>query len=78
MPAPTPKRPPLERVSCLAVTGEEDRYAPPDALRGFARMLPASTEIAIIRDGGHLPFLERPAEFGDVVSAFLRERCRWG
>jgi 3-oxoadipate enol-lactonase len=70
--------PPLERVSCLAVTGDEDRYAPPDAVRDFAQLLPASTEIAIMRDCGHLPFLERPAEFGDVVSAFLRKRCHWG
>jgi len=70
--------PALDGVSCLAVTGEEDGYAPPDAVRGFARTLPASTEIAIMGDCGHLPFLERPAEFGEVVSAFLRERCHFG
>jgi pimeloyl-ACP methyl ester carboxylesterase len=67
--------PPLDRVSCLAVTGEEDRYAPPDAIRAFARTLPASTAVEIMRDCGHLPFLERPAEFAAIVSRFLRDRC---
>ena len=70
--------PPLEGVSCLAVTGEEDRYAPPDAVRAFARTLPAPTRVEIMRDCGHLPFLERPAAFAAIVSAFLRERCGWG
>lgn len=67
--------PPLDRVSCLAVTGEEDRYAPPDAVRAFARTLPASTRVEIMRDCGHLPFLEQPAAFAAIVSAFLREYC---
>lgn len=66
--------PPLDRVSCLAVTGEEDRYAPPDAVRAFARTLPAATRVEIMRDCGHLPFFERPAAFNAIVSAFLRER----
>ena len=70
--------PPLDRVSCLAVTGEEDRYAPPDAVRAFARTLPAATRVEILRDCGHLPFLERPAAFAAIVSAFLRERCASG
>jgi pimeloyl-ACP methyl ester carboxylesterase len=70
--------PPLDRVSCLAVTGEEDRYAPPDAIRAFARTLPAATRVEIMRDCGHLPFLERPAAFAAIVSAFLRERCGYG
>jgi 3-oxoadipate enol-lactonase len=69
--------PPLERVSCLAVTGEEDRYAPPDAVRAFARMLPARTRVEILDDCGHLPFLERPAAFAALVAAFLHERCAW-
>jgi 3-oxoadipate enol-lactonase len=70
--------PPLDRVSCLAVTGEEDRYAPPDAIRAFARALPAATRVEIMRECGHLPFLERPATFAAIVSAFLRERCGCG
>lgn len=68
--------PPLDRLSCLVVTGEEDRYAPPDAIRAFARAFPAGSRVEIMRDCGHLPFLERPADFAAIVSAFLRERCR--
>lgn len=72
------ERPPLDRVACLAVTGEEDRYAPPDAIRAFARTLPARTRVEIMPDCGHLPFLEQPAPFAAIVSAFLRERCGFG
>jgi 3-oxoadipate enol-lactonase len=68
--------PPLDRVPCLVITGEEDRYAPPDAIYEFARTLPAAnTRIEIMRDCGHLPFLEQPAAFAAIVSSFLRE-CR--
>jgi 3-oxoadipate enol-lactonase len=70
--------PPLDRVTCLVVTGEEDRYAPPDAIRAFARTLPAPTAVEVMRDCGHLPFLERPAAFAAIISAFLRERCGFG
>jgi pimeloyl-ACP methyl ester carboxylesterase len=70
--------PRLDRVSCLAITGQEDRYAPPDAIRAFARTLPTPTAVEIMRDCGHLPFLERPAAFAAIVSRFLRERCGCG
>jgi 3-oxoadipate enol-lactonase len=63
--------PPLDRVPCLVITGEEDRYAPPDAIRAFARLLPARTRVEIMRDCGHLPFLEQPAVFASLVSSFL-------
>jgi 3-oxoadipate enol-lactonase len=63
--------PPLDDVPCLVITGEEDRYAPPDAVRAFARTLPAGTRIEIMRDCGHLPFLEQPAAFAAIVKSFL-------
>jgi pimeloyl-ACP methyl ester carboxylesterase len=66
--------PPLDHMPCLVITGEEDRYAPPDAIRAFARTLPEQTRVEIMRDCGHLPFLEQPAAFASIVSAFLRER----
>jgi 3-oxoadipate enol-lactonase len=70
--------PPLDRVPCLVVTGEEDRYAPPDAIQSFARALPPppSTRIEIMPDCGHLPFLEQPAAFAAIVSSFLRKDFR--
>jgi 3-oxoadipate enol-lactonase len=65
--------PPLDRVPCLVITGEEDRYAPPDAIHDFARALPPPprTRVEIMPDCGHLPFLEQPAEFAAIVSSFL-------
>jgi 3-oxoadipate enol-lactonase len=63
--------PPLDRVPCLVITGEEDRYAPPDAIQAFARTLPSGTRLEIMRDCGHLPFLEQPAAFAALVSSFL-------
>ncbi len=69
--------PPLDDVPCLVITGEEDRYAPPDAIQTFARTLPPPprTRIEIMRDCGHLPFLEQPAAFAAIVSSFLRKDC---
>jgi pimeloyl-ACP methyl ester carboxylesterase len=63
--------PPLDGLSCLAITGEEDRYAPPDAVRAFARALPPDTRVEIMPGCGHLPFLEDPPAFAALVTAFL-------
>lgn len=62
--------PPLDGVWCGAVTGEEDRYAPPHAVREFARTLP-SDFVEVIDGCGHLPFLEDPAGFAAIVRAFF-------
>ncbi len=59
--------PPLDGVKCLAITGEEDRYAPPEAVRKFAEQLPQGTRVEVMRDCAHLPFLEQPAEFAEIV-----------
>jgi 3-oxoadipate enol-lactonase len=63
--------PPLERVRCLAITGVEDRYAPPAAVQEFAGALPAGTGFEVMPDCGHLPFLEQPAAFAAIVKGFL-------
>jgi pimeloyl-ACP methyl ester carboxylesterase len=65
--------PPLDGVKCLAITGEEDRYAPPDAMRKFAGQLPEGTRFEVMRDCGHLPFLEQPEAFAEIVERFLDE-----
>ena len=64
--------PPLDYVRCLVIAGDEDRYAPPDAIRAFAQTLPAGTPVDIFPSCGHLPFLEDPATVAARVTTFLR------
>jgi 3-oxoadipate enol-lactonase len=61
---------PRVRVPCLCVTGAEDRYAPPAAVRAFADSIPRAVyhELA---DCGHMPFFESPDIFGAIVQRFL-------
>jgi len=63
--------PALDDVACLLVTGEEDRYAPPDAVHAFAGTLPGGTHLEILTDCGHLPFLEQPETFATLLRHFL-------
>jgi pimeloyl-ACP methyl ester carboxylesterase len=63
--------PPLGDVPCLVVTGDEDTYAPPDAVRAFASTLPAGTRVEVLRDCAHLPFLERPDRCAAVFARAL-------
>jgi len=68
---------PRVRVPCLCVTGREDRYAPPAAVRVFAESIPDAMyqELA---DCGHMPFFEAPEAFKDVVQSFLYEAKQQG
>ena len=63
--------PSLDRVPCLVITGDEDVYAPPEAARAFAQSLPPNTPFEVVRDAGHLPFLEQPAAFAEIVARFI-------
>jgi 3-oxoadipate enol-lactonase len=59
-------------VPCLAITGEDDQYAPPDAVAAFLARIPGHPRLEIIPDCGHLPFLEQPEAFAAAVKSFLR------
>jgi 3-oxoadipate enol-lactonase len=63
--------PPLDGIACLAITGEEDRYAPPEDVRALAASLPGAAAVAVLPGCGHLPFLEDPQAFSQVVDQFL-------
>jgi pimeloyl-ACP methyl ester carboxylesterase len=58
------------RVPCLCVTGTEDRYAPPAAVREFADSI-SGAEYHELADCAHMPFFEDPKSFGEVVRDFL-------
>jgi 3-oxoadipate enol-lactonase len=61
----------LDGVRCLAITGAEDRYAPPDDVRAFAALLPGAPTPVVLEDCAHLPFLENPTSFGQIVERYL-------
>ena len=68
--------PPLDAVRCDAVTGSDDAYAPPGAVAAFVEALPPGATLTVLPDCGHLPFLEQPERFVEVVAAWLRKFAR--
>ena len=63
---------PTVTVPCLAITGADDQYAPPDNVRAFVSALPAPARVEVIPDCGHVPFLEVPDRFAAIVGEFLK------
>jgi pimeloyl-ACP methyl ester carboxylesterase len=61
---------PRVRVPCLCLTGTEDRYAPPGAVRGFANAISGAAYQELV-GCGHMPFFEAPEAFRDVVQSYL-------
>ncbi|WP_421522108.1 proline iminopeptidase-family hydrolase [Ochrobactrum quorumnocens] len=59
------------KVPSLVLAGEFDE-ATPVSWEPFVKLLP-SVEHHVFRDASHTPHLETPAEFFQVVSAFLRK-----
>jgi pimeloyl-ACP methyl ester carboxylesterase len=53
----------------LFVWGEHDNMIPIQCLNDY-RQVPRA-ELVIINDCGHTPFVERPAEFNDIILKFL-------
>lgn len=64
----------LERIRCptLIVWGENDRLVPPAYAQAFQRAIPGS-EVVMLRGTGHMPMFEKPQEWSEVVSDFLRK-----
>ena len=63
----------LHRIKCpvLLVWGADDFVTPPEVAREFKDYMPQS-ELHFIPECGHVPMIERPAEFGRLVNSFLR------
>lgn len=60
------------RLPTLGIAGSEDGATPPDLVRETTDLIPGS-RFALIRRAGHLPVVEQPAEYGQLLSDFLRE-----
>ncbi len=57
---------------CLAITGEHDQYAPPDAVAAFVDRIPAAHRVEVLAACGHVPFFEVPDTFASAVRTFVR------
>jgi pimeloyl-ACP methyl ester carboxylesterase len=57
-------------VPSLCVTGAEDRYAPPDAVKGFARSIPGCV-YRELDNCAHMPFFEATEAFNGMVEDFV-------
>lgn len=60
------------RLPALGIAGSDDGSTPADLVREMIDLIPGS-EFAVIRRAGHLPCIERPDAYADVLTAFLRK-----
>ncbi len=56
----------------LAIAGAEDGATPPDLMRETQELIKGS-QFHLIRRGGHLPCVEQPEEYAQVLTRFMRE-----
>lgn len=59
------------RLPALVIAGTNDGTTPPDLVRETADLIPGH-RWALMRGTGHLPMVERPAEFVALLSEFLQ------
>lgn len=59
------------RLPTLGIAGAEDGSTPPDLVRETVALIPGS-EFHLIRKAGHLPCVEQPEEYAQVLTEFLR------
>jgi pimeloyl-ACP methyl ester carboxylesterase len=58
-------------VSTLVVVGREDLYTPVALAEQRVEGIRGAT-LSVIDEAGHIPNLERPAAFNDVLSSWLK------
>ncbi|MFK7871357.1 MAG: 3-oxoadipate enol-lactonase [Roseobacter sp.] len=58
------------RLPTLGIAGDEDGSTPPDLVRETVGLVPGSS-FHLIRRAGHLPCVEQPQEFAQVLRDFL-------
>lgn len=58
------------RLPTLVFAGANDGATPPDLVRETAELIPGH-RFQLLRRAGHLPMVEKPAEYAAVLTAFL-------
>ena len=56
----------------LAIAGTEDGSTPPDLVRETAELIKGS-RFHLIRGAGHLPCVEKPGDYAEALTTFLKE-----
>lgn len=59
------------RLPTLGIVGSEDGSTPPDLVRETVDLIPGS-QFKIIRKAGHLPCVEKPQEYADLLTEFMK------
>ena len=60
------------RLPALGIAGDADGSTPPDLVRETVGLIPGS-QFHLIRGAGHLPCVEKPEEFAQVLTRFLTD-----
>ena len=60
------------RLPALGIAGDQDGATPPDVVKETIDLIPGS-RYQLIRGAGHLPCVEKPEEFAQVLTDFLKE-----
>ena len=60
------------RLPALGIAGDEDGATPPDLVRETIGLIPGS-RFELIRKAGHLPCVEQPQTYADILTGFLAE-----
>ncbi|WP_238372548.1 3-oxoadipate enol-lactonase [Heliomarina baculiformis] len=60
------------RLPALGIAGDQDGATPPDVVKETIDLIPGS-RYHLIRGAGHLPCVEKPEEFAQVLTDFLKE-----
>ncbi|RBW53066.1 3-oxoadipate enol-lactonase [Ruegeria sp. A3M17] len=60
------------RLPTLGIAGSEDGSTPPDLVRETVDLIPGS-RFELMRRAGHLPCVEQPAEYAELLHSFLTE-----
>ena len=63
------------RVPTLVIAGDEDKVYPTRIARELAQRIPGA-ELVLMRGAGHLPNLERPGRFNEILLDFLQRRSK--
>jgi len=58
------------RLPCLGIAGDRDGSTPPDLVQETVALIPGA-EFALIRHAGHLPQIEKPADYAQAITNFL-------